>query len=393
MANNKPSREERLGQLRAWARPPHRTIDVVPGVVLQKPPGSGVALLPSAGLRPVRLQPNAEGGASTFHSGCDAPAGTTVSSGPGNVIGWADLLCVFWGSAWTNPSLSPGVGDIFNAVGALSQMNIPTTFGTYNYFENLSDYSGGNFITWGFDVAGPPLIIPTNPPNNPFSLGNVGNEANAIYNTPNLGPDNVYWSLLMIFMPPGYTPSGPQGEHSFFTDPYGAQINYGYVSYASALSTISFIFSHELVESLTDPHGDAWQVNPRNSGSWNEICDACCSSGTVNGVTVTSYYSTSASACVIPSPPGAPLPPGDYQIDKVRKVAGGRYIQSVSGPGNGQGRWELPEYDVVTMIQEGLATFYTLEGGRRANVEVVQWWLQTVSDDFVPNNLDALPEF
>ena len=51
MANNKPSREERLGQLRAWARPPHRTIDVVPGVVSQKPPGSGVALLPSAGLR------------------------------------------------------------------------------------------------------------------------------------------------------------------------------------------------------------------------------------------------------------------------------------------------------------------------------------------------------
>ncbi|MGA8099380.1 MAG: hypothetical protein WB810_12070, partial [Candidatus Cybelea sp.] len=85
--------------------------------------------------------------------------------------------------------------------------------------------------------------------------------------------------------------------------------------------------------------------------------------------------------------------PGDYQIDKVRKVAGSRYIQSVSGPGNGQGRWELPEYDVVTMIQEGLETFYTLEGGRRANVEVVQWWLQTVSDDFVPNNLDALLEF
>jgi len=316
-----------------------------------------------------------------------------VSVGGGNVIGWAEVLCVFWGSAWTNSSLSPGVGNIFASVAALSDKTT-TTFGTYSYFDGLSDYSGGNDITWGFNIVGPPLVIPTNPPNNPFSLQTVANEAIAIYNTPNLGPDNVYWSLLMIFMPPGFNPSGPQGEHSFFTDSGGNQVNYGYVSYASALSAMTFIFSHELVESLTDPHGDAVQVNPRNSSSWNEICDVCCSSGVINGTTVSSYFSTSAGACMIPSPPSAPLPPGDYQIDSVRKVADGRYIQAVSGPGSGsQGRWELPEFDVVAMINGALATFYTLVDGRRANVAVVQWYLQTVADDFVPNNLDALPEF
>ena len=353
--------------------------------------GSGIARLPAAGLSPATVQP---GGGTDFHNAGDAPAGTTVSNGPGNVLGFGDVLCVFWGSAWNNPSLSPGVGDIFAAVAALSD-TVDTTFGPYGYCDGLKAYSGGNFITWGYSVVGPPLVIPTNPPNNPFSLNDVSAEANTIFNTPNLGADNVFWDLVVIFMPPGFNPGGPQGEHSFFTDPSGNPVNFAYISYAGSLNAITYLFSHELVESLTDPHGDAWQVNPRNANSWNEICDVCASSGVFNGVTVTSYFSSIDGACMIPSPPPAPLPPDTYLIDSVRKSAGSRYITEVSGPGTvaTNGRWALPEFDVVAMINGNLATFYTEAGGVRAAVAVERWYLETVADGFAPNNLDNLPIF
>lgn len=105
---------------------------------------------------------------------------------------------------------------------------------------------------------------------------------------------------------------------------------------------------------------------------------------------------------MLPSPPVPVLPPGDYQIDSVHKVtesepgAGGvrrQFIQLVSGPGNGNGRWTMAEADVVSIITAGQGTFYTLVDGRRANVIVDTWYLKTVADDFTPNNLDALPQF
>ena len=329
-----------------------------------------------------------------FRNAGDAPAGTTVSPGTGGVLGYADVLPVFWGAAWANPALSPGVGDVMAAVTPVG--TLATVFGTFSYFDGLKQYSGGSNMTWGFEIVAPPLVVSTNPPNNPFSLGDVANEARALFNTPFLGPggvDNVFWTLMMIFMPPGWNASGPGGEHSYFTDDAGKKINYAYISYGS-LSNITQLFFHELVEALTDPHGDAWQVNPRNANSWNEICDVCASTAVWNGTTVPSYFSAKDGGCLVPSAPPPPLPAGDYQIDRVRKVDN-RWISDVSGPGAAAapGRWELPEYEVVAMIQQGLATFYTDVDGVRAEVGVEAWYLKTAPDDFGPNNLDNLPRF
>jgi len=390
MSESPETPEERIARIRAWARPPYRVVDVA------STEDAGSETLNSGIANPSVEAPanvdTTEGGGTVFHNAGDAPAGTTVSRGAGGVLGWAEILPVFWGAAWTNPALSPGVGNVMAAVAAVGQ--IPTTFGTYSYFDGLNQYSGGDFITWGFDIAAPPLVVSTNPPNNPFSLNDVANEAQALYNTPDLGPggvDNVYWSLMMVFMPPGWNPSGPFGEHTYFTDNAGAQIDYAYVSYGT-LGQITQTFFHELVEALTDPHGDAWQVNPRNANSWNEICDACATTTVWNGTTVPSYFSAKDGGCLVPSAPPPPLPAGDYQIDQVLKVQN-RWISEVSGPGTpaAPGRWVLPEYEVVSMIEQGLATFYTDVDGRRAEVGVERWYLKTVPDDFGPNNLDNLP--
>jgi hypothetical protein len=51
------------------------------------------------------------------------------------------------------------------------------------------------------------------------------------------------------------------------------------------------------------------------------------------------------------------------------------------------------EYQVVAMIHQGHATFFTDVDGRRANVRVVRWYLETDADGFAPNNLDNPPQF
>src|SRR5207302_7942397 len=97
------------------------------------------------------------------------------------------------------------------------------------------------------------------------------------------------------------------GEHTYgeFTDydfPFDFDLfdrtHTAFIMFGSR-ATISSIFSHELVEAITDPEGDAIQVNPRNSSSWNEIADICSSTASLNGVTVQSYWSHQDQACII----------------------------------------------------------------------------------------------
>lgn len=116
-------------------------------------------------------------------------------------------------------------------------------------------------------------------------------------------------NLHVVFMPPGTNPPpNLGGEHSYglFTDydfPFDFDLfdrtHTAFVMFASR-AAISSIFSHELVEALSEPEGDAVQVDPRNSSSWNEIADICFSTGIVNGVTVQAYWSQADKACIIP---------------------------------------------------------------------------------------------
>ena len=356
------------------------------GIGLTKHPVSGIAI-------PEQL-PGKPGSPTTFHSACDAPAGTTVSYGGGPFLNQPTLLCAFWGAIWNTP-LSPGVGDIFAAVASLSS-SVTNEYGSFSYFDGLG-------TGYSFDPGQPPIVVTSSTVTIPqaFAQSDIENATRAIINT--LGP-HISWDLLVIFMPPGFALAGGQvsGAHTYYHDPGDASVVYAWIDYSTQLGNITYTLSHEMVEAMTDPFGTTVQVNPRNSGaggSWNEICDVCCSSAVYNGVTVASYFSQSAGACMIPSPPVASLPPNDYQIDMVRKVWDTRpgqrveFILSVSGPGNGNGRWVMAEADVVNLISAGQATFYTMVDGVRANVIVERWYLKTVADGFTPNNLDSLPEF
>lgn len=72
-----------------------------------------------------------------------------------------------------------------------------------------------------------------------------------------------------------------------------AKFNYGWIGTDGTLDDATYIISQEVVETLTDPHGDAWQVDPRNSNAWNEIGDNEAQNYwyRINGYEVQSYWS------------------------------------------------------------------------------------------------------
>ena len=54
-----------------------------------------------------------------------------------------------------------------------------------------------------------------------------------------------------------------QAAHFFGTDSTGTRAHIGFTTNDGTIDTVSNVFSHELVEGMTDPEGSTWQVNPR----------------------------------------------------------------------------------------------------------------------------------
>jgi hypothetical protein len=68
------------------------------------------------------------------------------------------------------------------------------------------------------------------------------------------------------------------------------------------LDRTTWIMSHELVESLTDPEGNAivGVSGTCEQSGWCEIADICDSTVVVSGVAVSTYWSEQADKCVAP---------------------------------------------------------------------------------------------
>jgi hypothetical protein len=68
------------------------------------------------------------------------------------------------------------------------------------------------------------------------------------------------------------------------------------------LADVTQTFSHELVESITDPFGTGWeQTNPPPPSNQGQINDVCNQEGIVNGTAVSAYWSAENNACIIPT--------------------------------------------------------------------------------------------
>ena len=203
-----------------------------------------------------------------------------------------DVQLIFWGSSWGG-SPTPSVVDITNAVA--NMIDGP-------YTSALSQYRGiGNG-----NLRGATVITSSNPPN-PFSDSDIANFLSNLFANGTLpDPSQDSQILYCVIMPVGVnnTSSGFIGEHAFFVYRSNVRAHFAWVTNNGTLDFLTEIFSHELVESCTDPEGSGFLGTPGtcSQGGWCEIGDVCEGSfGTVNGVMVQSYWSQRDNACIFPN--------------------------------------------------------------------------------------------
>jgi hypothetical protein len=232
-------------------------------------------------------------------SGGDAGPGTTFTDKGGVILTNVNLQLIFWGSAWSRGRPTPSDTQIENAV-----INILN--GTY--MSALSQYRGIGKGTYRDKV-----MVTEDPPN-PFSNHDVKDFVNRLITNRTVPkPSEDRQILYCVIVPVGVKnsdPSGFIGEHDSFQyidvglggTATNTQAHFAWLTNNGTLDYVTKIFSHELVESCTDPEGSAiLGVDGTCSQSgWCEIGDVCNSASRLNGILVQSYWSQTDRACIVP---------------------------------------------------------------------------------------------
>lgn len=183
---------------------------------------------------------------------------TVVDQG-GPVITHADVDLVFWGAGWNNaPTLKD---NVINAVTTI--LNSP-------YLSGLSQYRGignGQLLRTDVVVTTSPAARTTHAQCQAFVKASLNNGSLPI--TPNMDSEILY----MVIPQPGTTDpaEGLGGAHSSDTSNFG-RFRFGWTINTNSLDDITYFFSHELTEAVTDP-----EVNFRTAfvvpSTNDEICD------------------------------------------------------------------------------------------------------------------------
>jgi hypothetical protein len=250
-----------------------------------------VAPLKSAG----DLRENSPSNDQTFSSDGDAGPGDSVSFHGGAVIISPQVQLIFWGSRWAGGA-SPTETQVTNAIADII---------AGPYLLKLRQYGIGPATLHGVST-----IVSPDPPS-PFSVDDV---RNFIWDLIDQGefpePDDPGGrNFYAVIMPDNVVYDQPNvaiGAHSVATDfDLPADIDkawFCWVGNDGTLDTITSTFSHELVEAITDPEDDGWQMS-RSLNGGNEIGDACRhGSARLDGVLVQAYWSQRDRSCIVPIP-------------------------------------------------------------------------------------------
>jgi hypothetical protein len=254
------------------------------------------AMANSSGIVAKRHDPSLTETASTGEggeAGGDAGPGTTFVDNGGVILTRVNLQLIFWGSAWSR-SPTPSDIQIENAV---------TSILSGTYMSALAQYRG---IEKG-RYRGKVVVTSSDPPN-PFSDQDIRNLViNLINNRTVPKPSEDSQILYCVVVPVGVnnSASGFIGEHTTLTYNDAGTNTIGHFAWVTNNGTLDYvtkIFSHELVESCTDPEGSAilGVTGTCSQSGWCEIGDVCNSAGRLDGVLVQSYWSQSDHACIVP---------------------------------------------------------------------------------------------
>ncbi len=220
----------------------------------------------------------------------DANNGDSVSSHGGPIVVSNDVQLIFWGNWWKSAS-NPGTGDVIGMVQDV--LGGP-------YLSELTQYGFLNLS------VRKPILVASDPPSS-FNSGDVDNLVWDLIDQGTFSePDDGSRFVYIVFMPTMATSdSSARGAHGDATDyDFPFDVDHAWVGWVSGgdLAYITDVFTHELVESITDPEPDnaAWQMNRTINGG-NEIGDACNNTADfLNGLFVQAYWSQKQRACAIP---------------------------------------------------------------------------------------------
>ena len=251
-----------------------------------------------APVSPISLVTANGGALGLYAASGDAVASDFVSNHGGPLIVNTPMQLIFWGSAWPNAA-GPGSSAVTAAI---------KTVLSGPYLSQMTQY-GYQSVT----LRGITYVTSPDPP----ALYATTDASELVWNMIDQGlfpePDEAGGRILyMVMMPPGTThPPGALGAHS---DPWDydfpADVDYAWVGWAEygSLDTITEVFTHELVEAISDPEPDspAWTMNRTLNGG-DEIGDACAYLGDyLDGVLMQAYWSQRWRACAMAVGSGRP---------------------------------------------------------------------------------------
>jgi hypothetical protein len=212
------------------------------------------------------------------------------------------VYMIYWGSYW-NTAQGQANEATYESAMHNALYNTP-------YLDGLHQY-GPQYRAFQPNVSGDGYndhvaITGYDPNPNGISDSDLQGVINdAIYNH-SLPPANHYSNTGIYFVvtPPNTFSSSFSSDsayHTYFNDQNGIQTIYGWAGADEGLDNFTTLLSHETVEAMTDPLGNAWQVDPRSSSAWNEISDNEAQNYTyrLNGYQVQSYWSQANGAYMV----------------------------------------------------------------------------------------------
>ena len=223
----------------------------------------------------------------------NVPRPIAISNNGGAIAAEVPVQLVFWGSAWNLPSTDPSAAVIIASVQQI--LKGPYLSGLRQYGVKRARFGGS-------------LVVTSPAPPASFDDGNVQDVIWALIDDGHFpepddpGGRNIYCT----FMPPGttYGPGGARGAHSVGTDfDLPADVDHAWVAWigTNTLDMTLSTFTHELVETCTDPELDAWKIQGLPAAE-DEIGDVCnLLDGPLNGLNVESYWSAFDNVCLIPT--------------------------------------------------------------------------------------------
>ncbi len=175
------------------------------------------------------------------------PKNIKIHDGGGGRMPNAQVYLVFWGDKWANnPPSNPSLQDIYADISAI--LGSSYLYSAFQY--KLGWNAGGASLSnaW-IDKRGVPSYD--------FTMVDVNYEAWLMMTSGPISPDSD--TIVCVIMEPGASPSEDlRGEHQWSIQPDCQQIPTMWVKYDTR-ERMSSTFSHELVETVTDPLGTGYR--------------------------------------------------------------------------------------------------------------------------------------